>query len=100
MSWVIWQKGTWLRGVAATMNLILNGHAVDPQQAQPFYQLSVWRRVRGRGHNIKQILVMVWDKTRGRGKTEGTGYVLVAVLENNQGVRMGVERRRGLWERR
>ena len=69
-SWVTWQRITWLRGVAATMNLALKGHAAGPQQAQAYHQPRVWRKIGRNSHNIKQLLLRVLEKRKDTGKRE------------------------------
>ena len=58
-SWVAWGNKHWLRGAAATMTLIEKGHRLDARQAQPYHQLTLWRRIMSKSDKIKEAFERV-----------------------------------------
>ena len=80
-SWVAWGSKHWLRVAAATMNLIEKGHRLDARQAQPYHQLTVWRRMMQKSSKIRHSFERVWAERRKNKREAGKGTGPVAILE-------------------
>ena len=63
------------------MTLIEKGHRLDARQAQPYHQLTLWRRMITKSNQIKDAFERVWMKRRANGRENGKGTGPVAVLE-------------------
>ena len=80
-SWITWGRSRWLRGATPTMTLIVKGHRGDPRQAQPYHQLSIWRRMLQKSRKIKRRAEDIWNLRREQGIEMGKGAGPTAVLE-------------------
>ena len=80
-SWVAWGDKHWLRGAAATMNLIEKGHRLYARQAQPYHQQTLWRRMLKKSKSIREAFKRVWKARRTNKWTSGKGTGPVAILE-------------------
>ena len=46
------------------MNLFEKGHRLDARQAQPYHQLTLWRRTLKKSKNIREAFKRVWEARR------------------------------------
>ena len=63
------------------MNLLVKGHRNDARQAQPYHQLSVWRRMLNKSRQIKKTFEKIWETRKAKGIPKGKGNGPIAILE-------------------